>query len=64
MDLLRIESHQLKNNTINIIQNCDNDKYFVLDKNGWFNASQYFDTLIQCYEYAKQTYGLKLKEVK
>ena len=44
MDLLRIESHQLKDNTINILQNCDNEKYFVLDKNGLFNASEYFFT--------------------
>lgn len=61
MDLLRIESHQLKDNTINILQNVDNEKYFVLDKNGLFNASEYFFTIKECYEYIKSTYDLKLK---
>ena len=61
MDLLLIESHQLKDNTINILLNEDINKYFVLDKNGLFNASEYFFTVKECYEYIKSTYGLKLK---
>ena len=42
MNLIRLESHQYGDNTINILLNEDINKYFVLDKNGLFNASEYF----------------------
>ena len=61
MTLIRLESHESKDNIINILLNEDINKMFVLDKKGWFNASQYFYTINQCYEYIKSTYGLKLK---
>ena len=61
MNLTRLESHQYGDNTINILLNEDINKYFVLDKNGLFNASEYFFTIKECYEYIKSTYGLKLK---
>lgn len=61
MNLIRVESHQHIDNTINILLNEDINKYFVLDKNGLFNASKYFFTIKECYEYIKSTYGLKLK---
>lgn len=61
MTLIRLESHEYKDNTINIILNKDINKIFVLDKQGWFNASEYFYNISQCYEYIKSTYGLKLE---
>lgn len=61
MTLIRLESHEFKDNIINILLNEDINKMFVLDKKGWFNASQYFYTINQYYEYIKSTYGLKLK---
>ena len=61
LELIRIESHQFKDNTINILFNEQNKKYFVLDLMGWFNASEYFYTLTQCYFYIKSKYGLEVK---
>ena len=58
--LIRIESHQYKDNTINILFNEQNKKYFVLDLKGWLRASEYFYTLNQCYAYIESTYGLKV----
>lgn len=57
MELLRISSHQFKENTINILYNKENKKYFVMDLLGWFNPSEYFYTEEQCYYYIKSVYG-------
>lgn len=58
--LIRIESHQYKDNTINILFNEQNKQYFVLDIMGWFRASEYFYTINQCHYYIESTYGLKV----
>lgn len=60
MILLRVESHDHKDNTINILYNEENEKYFVLDLKGWFNPSEYFYNVLQCYMYIESTYGLKV----
>ena len=60
MNLIRIESHSYKNNTINILLNDENKKYFVIDSEGWFRASEYFYSLNQCYQYIKAHYSLEV----
>lgn len=61
MTIDRIESHAVGRNTINILLNTQNSKYFVMDFLGKNQPSEYYYTLPQCYQYIKDTYNYEVQ---